>query len=241
MQRTTKYAASNRRPVRPTSSTNKRIRTNFRQKPKSRRNVIPRTIVSSGIGFPKKMVMSHKYEETLALTIPFSVGMVKQFMSCNGMYDPNVSLGGHQPLYFDQMAALYDHYLVIGSKITVTFPPPADANMNVGIYIDDDAGNSLTSSDTVTEQTQAVRALLTPNATTSFQLTKSWSAKKYFGGSILANTELQGTSGANPTEQSYYMIFCQSQTSPTAAYTYNPIVSIEYIAIWKELKEVGSS
>lgn len=206
-----------------------------------RKNVIPRTITSTGIGFPKKMMMTHKYQETVSLTIPFSVGMVRQFMSCNGMYDPNVSLGGHQPLYFDQMSALYDHYVVVGSKITVTFPPPADSNMNVGIYIDDDANNTFTSSDTVAEQTQATRKLLSPNATYPIRLTKKWSAKKYFGGSILANTELQGTSTTNPTEQSYYFIYCQSQTSPTAAYTYNLIVSIEYIAIWKELKEVASS
>lgn len=217
-------------------------RTRRKYSRRQKRNTIPRTITSTGIGFPKKLLMTHKYQETVSLTIPFSVGMVKQFFSCNGMYDPNVSLGGHQPLYFDQMAALYDHYVVIGSKISVTFPPPRDANMNVGIYIDDDAGNSFTSSDTVAEQSlSSSRLLLNPNAVRSTYLTRKWSAKKFFGGSILANTELQGTSAANPTEQSYYMIYCQSQTSPDAAYTYNIIVNIEYIAIWKELKEVSSS
>lgn len=38
----------------------------------------------------------------------------------NGLFDPDVQVGGQQPMGFDQWAALYRHYRVIGSKITVT-------------------------------------------------------------------------------------------------------------------------
>lgn len=237
MKRSSNYGSSNTRRTQMT----KRFRTSIKQKAKYKKNVIPRTIVSTGIGFPKKMLMSHKYQETISLSIPLGVVMQKYFISCNSMYDPNATTTGHQPLYFDQMTALYDHYVVIGSKISVTFPPPTDTNLNIGIYIDDDASNSLTSSDTVAEQTQAIRRLISPNATFPITISKKWSARKYFGGSILANTDLQGTVSANPVEQSFYMIYAQSQAGPTAGYTYNPVVSVEYIAIWKELKEVSGS
>ena len=240
MKRVSKYGSSSSKRSRFTRGIRKRTYKS-RKRYARRKNVIPRTITSTGVGFPKKMMMTHKYQETISLSIPIGVVMQKYFISCNSMYDPNATSTGHQPLYFDQMTALYDHYVVIGSRCTVTFPPPNDQNLNVGVYIDDDASNSLTSSDTVAEQTQATRRLISPNATMPIKITKKWSAKKFFGGSILSNTDLQGTVSANPVEQSFFMIYAQSQATPAAGYTYNVIVSVEYIAIWKELKEVAGS
>lgn len=237
--RSTKYGSSSTT-KRPRAYGTKRTYKSLKRYAR-RKNAIPRTIVSTGLGFPKKMMMTHKYQETISLSIPLGVVMQKYFISANSMYDPNATSTGHQPLYFDQMTALYDHYVVVGSKITVTFPPAIDSNLNIGIYVDDDASNSLTSSDTVAEQSLAVRRLMTPTAVRPVTITKKWSAKKYFGGSILANTDLQGTVSANPVEQSFFMIYAQSQVSPSATYSYNPIVSVEYIVIWKELKEVAGS
>ena len=34
---------------------------------------------------------------------------------------PNHTGVGHQPLYFDQLMTIYNHYIVIGAKITVKF------------------------------------------------------------------------------------------------------------------------
>lgn len=63
----------------------------------------------------------------------------------------------------------------------------------------------------------------------------TWSAKKIFGGSVMANTELQGTSAADPTEQSYFDIYaCTINAGVTT--TIQCIYTVEYIAIWKELK-----
>lgn len=39
----------------------------------------------------------------------------------NGLYDPEVAVGGHQPRMFDQMCLFYQSYLVLGSKISITF------------------------------------------------------------------------------------------------------------------------
>jgi len=40
--------------------------------------------------------------------------------SANGMYDPDITGTGHQPLYYDNYTALYDRYHVKYSTITVT-------------------------------------------------------------------------------------------------------------------------
>ena len=46
--------------------------------------------------------------------------------------DPNHTGVGHQPLYFDQLMTIYNHYIVIGAKITVKFTAyPATIPVNV--------------------------------------------------------------------------------------------------------------
>jgi len=45
---------------------------------------------------------------------------VTYFFRGNGMFDPDVQVGGQQPMGFDQWSSLYRHYRVIGSKCEVT-------------------------------------------------------------------------------------------------------------------------
>lgn len=44
-------------------------------------------------------------------------------LNANNCYDPDRSLGGGQPAYFDQWAALYEDYSVRGAKLTVKAIP----------------------------------------------------------------------------------------------------------------------
>jgi len=41
----------------------------------------------------------------------------------NSLYDPDVTFTGHQPLLFDQMAALYSNYCVYDAKVMVSVIP----------------------------------------------------------------------------------------------------------------------
>lgn len=54
------------------------------------------------------------------------------YMRLNGIYDPEVALGGHQPLWHDQLAAFYKAYEVMSSHITVTFRWKDDTNKQDG-------------------------------------------------------------------------------------------------------------
>lgn len=44
----------------------------------------------------------------------------------NSLYDPEYAVGGGQPLGYDQWAAIYNYYSVIGSKIEVRLMPAGD-------------------------------------------------------------------------------------------------------------------
>ena len=69
-------------------------------------------------GFPKQMQMRHRYAESITVNAVANVD-VWHLYRCNGMYDPRVALGGHQPMYFGRMGATYDHYVVTGATIRI--------------------------------------------------------------------------------------------------------------------------
>lgn len=206
-------------------------------------NVIPRGLVSLGKGFPKKLTMTHTYiEPYTSLTSTAGAINIYKFI-CNGMYDPNYSGAGHQPYYFDQAAALYDHYHIIGSKITVTCVPSSSTSPSavVGIVISDDATLAASEWSSLAEfgQGGSNKAIALSNSTPK-TLVSTWSAKKIFGKGLMANNSLQGTSTANPTEQSVYNFYVQSIDGASNTTVYFT-AKIEYIAVWSELKDIAGS
>jgi len=82
-----------------------------------RRSRMPqRRNVSLGLGFPKIVKMTHRYSETIRMVSSAGVPQFQRFRA-NGMYDPNQTAGGHQPLFYDQMSVLYNHWKVIGARL----------------------------------------------------------------------------------------------------------------------------
>jgi len=116
--------------------------------------------VRVGRGFPKQMTMTHVYEDVITLT---SVGGIIQtyLFSANGMYDPNITATGHQPYYFDQMTALYNHYTVIGSKAEFEYVPTTvtEESCKLGASIQDDAGLTVTTPEQLDEFPQGTMKL----------------------------------------------------------------------------------
>lgn len=200
------------------------------------------SFVGMGQGFPKMLKITHKYAENVTLTSTTGITQAYRYKA-NGMYDPNATGGGHQPMFFDQIGAIYQHFTVVGSKITVKFIPTASSSVpqHVGININDDStGVQGIAVDTLAEQatTNCTNIAYTPEKPVI--LTQTWSAKKHFGGSVLGNANLIGTINNDPGELSFFTIYncaCDGATT-VACYL---IVEIEYTAIWRELKDFNSS
>lgn len=81
------------------------------------------------IGIPKQMFARLNYStyENISLSPTFS--SYYQY-NLNGLFDPEVKVGGNQPYYFDQYAALYQKYLVYGCKVHVRLVA-SSANSNI--------------------------------------------------------------------------------------------------------------
>lgn len=192
-----------------------------------------------GNGLPKSVVINHKYHSYFQLTSTVGSTANQQF-TCNGMTDPDISGGGHQPMNFDQLAALYNHYTVIGSKIIFRISQAATTNgpMLLSYFINDD--NTITpAGDSLAEQSTSKTVSIPTGSNNIYTLRGKWSAKKFFRGSIMGNTDLRGNASNNPAEASLYTITAYNPLGGTS--TVNIEVFIQYIAVWTELKDIAGS
>lgn len=79
---------------------------------------VPRKI----FGFPDSLVTKLKYSDLITLTST-SNSLARYVFQPNNAYDPDYSGTGHQPMMFDQFAAVYARYVVLGAKVTASFSP----------------------------------------------------------------------------------------------------------------------
>lgn len=202
---------------------------------------IPRWVGRTNVGFPKELRMKHRYVQEGAFSSLNGAIHVNTY-SCNGMYDPDVTGTGHQPQYFDQLTAIYQHYTVVASKITVQCSPRTTNSLPVMavVYINDDTSVPYTSTQNAAEVSSSVYSLIFPNSN-SVRLTKKWRASQNFGPGVVSDPNLQGTATGNPTEQQYYTLIVSAPTGTASTERLDVIVTIEYEAIWQELREIATS
>jgi len=226
-------------PTRSKKSKKLTTKKKFIKQPKKMPLTKQMTTVKMGAGLPKKVVVTHKYNEYVQLYNVSGATQHYQF-SCNGMYDPNLSATGHQPLYFDQFVALYNHYTVIGSKITwkIAQNNTSQFTTKVALWVNDDTTTNPTY-EALSEQAGSKELIIPAGSTDVYTRTMNWSAKKAFGGAILGNSIFRGTATSNPSEICVFQISAyQPAASPIAL---DVDVTIEYIAVWTELKDIASS
>jgi len=212
----------------------------FRRKRPFKKATLSRSLVTAGKGFPTKMIMTHKYFENIDLSNVAGSTGIHNFRA-NSMFDPNMTGSGHQPYYTDQLGAIYNHYFILGSKITVTIAHKASTNtMSVAcVYLNDDTTVTPTYY-ALQEQNKARFVTLPFGSNDPFKIVCNYSAKKTFGPGTLANTSLKCSGSADCTEASVFTIACFPQDiSSTQSYSLS--VMIEYIALWLEVKDLASS
>jgi hypothetical protein len=164
--------------------------------------------------------------------------------SANGLYDPDITGTGHQPRGFDQLIALYDHYVVTKSKCTVHFRG-FTAPTVVGVELQ---SSSTTQSDYIDYAEQARCEFdIAPYVVTSGGLpeprkhTLTFDARSFMGiPDPVTATKLQGSINSNPTDQAYFHVFSQHFDGSTSS-TQGALVFLEYEVVFIEPVPVASS
>jgi len=225
----------------PTSTTSvaKRSRSTFTRRTPARRGTKPVKVSFGKQPIPKQLYSRLKYAEQVTFTLNTS-GLGSYIFSANGLYDPNITGTGHQPMYFDQLMTLYNHYTVTGSKIKVTPLNSAALPTIWSLFKDDDAAILTTIPATAVERPDSVTTTEYLTVQPGRPMWQTFDARATFGGDPLATDSLQGNVGANPTEQTYFAIYCNGGIN-AALQGVDALVEIWYDVNFDELTSIASS
>lgn len=200
------------------------------------------TVQTSTSPLPKTFNFRTRYvEESISLqpTLSIPATHVFSFMS---LYDPDVTGGGHQPIGYDQLMLMYDHYTVIGAraKITATNTDPVNTQRMV-CHVQDSA-TLHTNMEEVMENGNVKYVFL--GASDSGSATKTsvitFSPKKFFGRSPLDGDKYQGTIASSPSEGAFLHISAGPLTTVSAS-PVTFMIELEYTAILTEPKVLSQS
>ena len=165
-------------------------------------------------GFPNSIITKLRYCDYFAITSS-SGSRAIQVMSANGIFDPDVTGGGHQPLWRDNYAAIWNNYVVIGSKITVHFAPRASGvNFVVGIDGEDSSAIS-TVVDTCMEQSNSIWTVVGVPGGPTKTLTLTFEPMESFGVDAKDDGASSTVVGANPNQGWFYGIFAATMDGST--------------------------
>lgn len=124
---------------------------------------IPRQRMTAG--FPETLTTTLRYSDVYTLSTS-GTAPVGNIFRMNSVFDPDFTGTGHQPLYFDQFAAVYSRYSVLGSKITATYSQSSsDTDLSpkgpyrIGITSNND-GSFASNAGTLIEQNKTAFAVL---------------------------------------------------------------------------------
>lgn len=209
------------------------------------------------LAFPKSKIVKMRYvsEKHYNAGSSFATSSTNVF-SANGCFDPDVTGVGHQPLGFDQWMAVYDHYQVIGSKITVQWMPDTTSNQvpaYVGIVLSDSTtapSAAYSSLEHWLESRQLGmngRALMNCGIVsgTSLQgfhnpgINKYFSSKKFFRRPA-NESSLRGDPSSNPSDGAFFIVTAATSGGADPG-TINLLVTIDYIVRLTEPKELAQS
>lgn len=200
---------------------------------------------------PPNQTVSLRYVENINLA-PGAAGVPAQYVwRCNGPYDPNMTGVGHQPMFWDTYASMYNHYVVTGAKIKAVCWCEQTAQVYgavVGIKIDDDA--------TVSQNVMTIMELKDPifrnkfmnvsaNSTHALaKVTHTYDPKSFFGIKDVEDNRdnIGALTNTTPSEQAYWVLHWQhvdgSTTFPSNLKGY---VIIDYTINFSEPKDQSSN
>lgn len=202
-------------------------------------------VVERGIPGFRALKYKAKLNYYDVITVSTGAGMAGTYVfSANGLYDPDITGTGHQPMPFDQLMLSFDHYCVTRAKITVNFRNTSSTT-SVGVGLSINATNTATTNyQYLIENGVMVRDRLALAGSDDSIKTLSLPINiSTFGGvpNLLDNPDYWGTIAANPAEQSFFHISFWNPDGSTVIGGTICEVFIEYESWFLEPRKNSSS
>jgi len=187
------------------------------------------------------------YDVGKSITINNSGLASQYFFSANGIYDPDISGTGHQPIGFDQLMTFYEQFTVVSATISCHYRGLSGAMFSISLA---PGTTALTNPSQIVEN-----GLLVMDSCSGFntevgmqhrKLSLDCDVKGYFGQmterEMLNDNSLYGTNAANPTEQVYFAVSTWPNVGvPGSNMSLEFDVLISYDAIFWEPRKVTES
>lgn len=198
-------------------------------------------------GMGRKIVAKLRYVDFISINAP-AAGVAAHVFRANGLYDPDVTGTGHQPIGFDEFMARYNHYCVLGAKIKVQYMPSSAANVIPGVLgcLLTDTGGRVAGATSISHLLEhpgrgavANTGVLLPKDLNA-RVTKTYSAKKFFGKPVWIDDRHLGNSTNNPSEDAFFEVYIATVNGndPGAV---DLLVQIDFIAMFTEPKPLPQS
>lgn len=221
----------------------------YRRKRKIRSNIKMGIMAVSRQPFPTTTVRKLNY--VVGVTLDPGLGgapSVREFRT-NSLYDPDLTGVGTQPRGFDELSALYQKYLVLGSKITCQWVSITGTSITGYVYgiALRDLGNALGGFYDYIENGNCKYVVAEPTTKSSPIIQYGYSPKKYHGltnirddGAYGGLTGNLGT-GSDPSKGASWHVWAQPADESTDVGPMRVIVQIEYTALFTDPKKLVQS
>lgn len=199
------------------------------------------TIMSTGFTVKAMPFFGYKVRKLLPY---FQSGVVisgasaagAQVFSANGLFDPDITGTGGQPMSFDQAMIFFNHYTVHNARIRVTFASDSTTlRASVGLFV---SGSSTvtTSIEQLLENGDGAVQQLEYAGTmgSSATFTRSINCGRFQSvDDVMDDPNMRGDSASNPAEQMYFHLIVYNATTAAAVQTEYQAI-IEYDATFHE-------
>ncbi len=193
---------------------------------------------------------THKYVENFIITSGVAgVFGTSYDYAANGMYDPYLGVGGHQPYGFDELSPWYNSFTVIAVDVAVSCVAPSNGTTALGVAWRPSAGSfaiaGLGISD-FCEKDNTRLIYIPPSPANARDVTTSlgrFSIARLEGRTeqqILTEGNYTGTSAGNPASVPRLM-FATCDLSGASSATCALIIELTYHAVWRGPKTFGQS
>jgi hypothetical protein len=151
--------------------------------------------------------------------------------SANGMFDPDITGTGGQPMSFDQAMLFYNHYTVHRSTMQVTFmSDSATLRASVGLFVSGSATVTTTIEQLLENGDGAFQILEFAGAyggTATFRRTLNVGRFQDVK-DVMDDPNMRGDSASNPTEQAYYhLVVFNTGTAATVQVDFQAVITYD--------------
>jgi len=184
--------------------------------------------------FPAVEKYQLRYSQTVTIN-PGVAAAASYLFRANSIFDPDQSVGGHQPYGHDQLQEIYNHYCVDSATIVVTPTVGVGGVWGISVTDNDVVTNSFNS--VCEQQATSMAVQSVTNGQPIQTLRKSYNRHTSFP----VYKDTSAFMGNNPAEEAYFQIWYRGLSDGLDPPAGNFLVNITYNVTCYELKDLGGS